>query len=220
MAQERATGKQRAALPPSFRTVFRDPGRSRWRLAAAPGTDRRMSGSDDTCSLAQRRILWWMAETGERPYWISARASWEGGARSTRCPLGLGRPHLPRRSVWALLDRGLLTVEEAPAPDGVVALPIRNPFPTRELLVASLRSPRQAIRPPCDRLALTDRGRAAAPALPPYPWRPNVDGLQDLTLSEAERQSKIAARAGAPAPVATEAGNVVVAAFGRRRAAL
>jgi hypothetical protein len=143
-------------------------------------------------SLAQRRILWWMAATGERPYWISGRASWEGGPDSRGCPHGLGRPHLPRLSVEAMLNAAMVQVESESFPSHVIQL--------QNLRLDDLRAiplgRRTAAWPAGPRLLLTELGREMAPEQPPYPWRPNTGGTGDITFSEEERQSKVAAYAG------------------------
>jgi hypothetical protein len=162
-----------------------------------------MTPTDGSRSLAQRRILWWLAETGERPYWLGGRPSWEGGPAPSRCPLGLGRPFLPRPSVEAMIDEGLLVVEaDAPGPGLDHSNVIVLRLPHRALLrVLSTSSRRAAQRgEPRLRLSLTEAGAAAAPAGPSYPWRPNVGGTSEMTFSEEERLRRIAAAAGRLAP--------------------
>lgn len=141
-----------------------------------------MDAPESKPSLTQRRILWWMATTGERPFWISGRASWEGGQRSTTCPYGLGRPHLPRLSIEAMLDAGCVVIRSESFAANVISLARAD----RGALLEGPEAHRQ-------RIVLTDLGRRLAPKTPPFPWRPNIGGTSDMTLCEGERQRKIAA---------------------------
>lgn len=174
-------------------------------------------------SLAQRRILWWMATTGERPHWISGRASWEGGPRSDFCPHGLGRPYLPRLSVEAMLDAGIVSIETESYPPQVLQLQSRSGLPPAADLPPILPGNSGVWRQSGPRLILTELGRELAPAQPSYPWRPNTGGARDVTRSEVERQRKIATyraafrREGVTTASPPIPNNVVVAAFGAQR---
>lgn len=133
-----------------------------------------------------------MAHTGDRPYVdADGRPFWRAHHHSSCCPHGLGEPFLTRPTVSRMLSLGLVELEPETYPAHVVAFPSpswsqhqRNEHAWRR------RAGQPTMKPVHRALLLTDRGRALAPDKPPYPWRPDANGLSDITNDEAERLRK------------------------------
>jgi hypothetical protein len=192
-----------------------------------------MSPSVVKPTLTQARILWWIATTGEEPEMVGGTATWHGGYHSTVCKYGLGRPYLPPTAVAAMIEAGLLDLDSETFDPKVVAFPSRNWTTEQKFLHARLRADNEPTVTKTKRyVRLTDKGRSAARAEVPYPWRTNLNGLTDITHDEAERQWKVEAYrqeqqqnpVAAVSPMIEQTprtgplpANVIAGAFGRHR---
>ena len=153
--------------------------------------------SDRRPQITEQRILWWMAHTGDTPYVdADGRPLWRSDHHSSCCPHGLGEPFLTRPTVARMLSMGLVELEPETYPAHVVAFPDPSWSQHQRNEQAWRRRAGQPTMKPIRRaLLLTDKGRALAPEKPPYPWRPQANGLSDITNDETERLRKAAVHA-------------------------
>lgn len=90
-----------------------------------------------------------------------------------------------------MIKSGLLDLEPETYPVHVVAFPDPSWTQHQKREHAYRRQSGQPTMRPLKRaLQLTEKGRALAPKDPPYPWRPELNGLADVTSNETERLQK------------------------------